>query len=752
MLKRTESALAERLAPEEVPLDGGEEPPAPVFLGGADRREEMERIARLILSLSADEGRRPDDFLLLMRETDPYRAVLAGVFRGFRIPYRGRFQAAAVSTPPGRSLLDCLAIARGGVTRETVDALLKNRMFAVDADLADRIVRSWSGTPEPEDGEALLREAAETNRGFATERIEPLLRFVRETREAKGGDAIRILRDSWLEWIEPSLHAEAFPSGDLPLVGAAVTRLAGLLDRAAAAFDREPELAAASPAVLFELLEEEVARARVSFVDGEGGVRIDDFRHGQNLRAPVVFVAGLDAGLCPRPYDPGSFWTESDRERLNATGQYRIPDRSLHADEERYLFHRACTRATERLYLTAPSFQPDGKACAGVARSGSRSGASSRRGVSRISARSSGSIPPARSPPRAISFRFSPPAPIRRSGIGEGSCSRPRSSRRRGSRRRPSPRSFRDPVRLGGVRAVRAWLRDRREFSVTELEDFQACPYRYFAKYVLSLREPDEEAEHAFPIVVEGEVLHRVLEEAEGSPDRSTRSSPRALEEARGPFAEHLGHRLAEEDLRASLRALIEEDLAFRSEHGWLPHAFEYTFGADAKKPVRVGGSVPIRGRIDRIDFALGGEIAVVDYKRSAARKSEVERGLSEGQSLALPLYILAASELLGRRPAGAFLLGVRQTRRSGFYDLSLAEKGIVPDKKNAGSAMALDPALFAETIEQASLQARRTSEGIGTGEFPVEPVDERVCTRLHCPYRDLCRIVHAAAGEEEPE
>lgn len=753
MIERTHSALMETLAPIEEEIPGGDDPPPPVFLGGADRREEIERIAREILRLAREEEKKPGDALLLFRDVAPYRSVVEDVFDHYRIPFRGRFQTGAASTPPGRSLLDCVRLAREGATRASVDSWLKNRMFDVDPDLADRAVAGWRATPEPRDEEALLVEVAAFDRGFATERVEPLVRFAREMREARGGEAIRALREAWLEWIDPSLRESAFPVRDRPLVGASVVRLVDLLDRLERSFGREARFREAPAAEILERAREEIARARVSYAAGNGaGVRVDDFRHGQNLRAPVVFVAGLEASLCPRPYDPGAFWNEGDRERLNASGQHRVPDRAFHADEERFLFRRACERGTELLYLTAPGFQPGGKACAeSLFRQEMRSEWAERAredlgGTERFA--SERAIVAARD---LFPFLASRADPAERDlkGIALAAALLARS----GNEPPDPPRSFLEPVSMSAVRPFRAWLRRRAEWSVTELEDFQACPFRYLAKHVFRLREPEESAEYALPVVSEGEAIHRALEAAVPNDCDVKEILPRCFEEARGAFPERIGHRLAEEELRENLIALLDEDAAFRREHGWMPDAFEFRFGRAEKRPVEIAGGLRIRGRIDRLDRSLGGRVLVVDYKRSGrGGRAELERGLREERNLALPLYVLAAAERTGMRPAGAFLLSVREGRRVGFYDLSLAGEGIVPDPKKARASAALEEEEFAERLRRAAAVAREAAESVRKGSFPVEPADEKVCDSLGCPYGDLCRVVLAAREEEGGE
>jgi ATP-dependent helicase/DNAse subunit B len=752
MLERTLAELEERFGLERVDLPGGDDLLVPDFLGGADRREEMERIAREIRFLVAEEGRRPGDFLVLFRDAAPYRSVLEDAFRAYRVPFRGRFQVAAAATPPGRSLLDCVRIGREGATRAAAEAFLKNRMFDVQEDRADAIAAAWKRTPEPAPGEDFLRRVGDADRGFATERIEPLVRLVAELGAARGGDRLRALRDTWLEWIDPSLAERAFPAGDLPLIGASVGRLVDLLDRLAGAADREPALRDVPREAAMALVEEEIRRAFVSYAAGNGsGVRVDDFRHGENLRAPVVFVAGLDAGLCPRAYDPGPLWNETDRDRLNRGGGRRVADRGLHTDEERFLFRRACSRATERLVLTAPAFRPDGKACAESPlrvelrrELGERvSPARDLGAVERFSGtRSIGSAAD------LLPFLASRADPAARDE--EGVALAAALLARAGVVAPPGPRSFEDPVWLGEAPAFRRWIVGREEFSITELEDFFACPYRYLAKHVFRLDEPGESPEFAFAPALEGAVLHRACEEAVQHEAEFRDLLARAFEEGRASFPERLGHRLAEEAMRENVAALLEADLEFRREYGWTPLAFELRFGGAERKPVRIEGGLRIRGRIDRVDSASGGAILVIDYKRSVPVIAEVERGIEEGTSLALPLYLAAAEELLARRPAGAFLLSARETRRVGFFDASLAEQGIVPESSRRKSLMSLPPEAFRERIRLAQTSAVRAAAGIREGDFPVNPASESVCRT--CPYGDLCRIVLAAREEETEE
>ncbi|MBN1824772.1 MAG: PD-(D/E)XK nuclease family protein [Candidatus Eisenbacteria bacterium] len=748
-LERSFALLSSEIGPfreERLSAKGPE--PRPLFLGGADREEVVERIAREIRIACAEEGRRPGDHLILFRDVEPYRVLVEEIFPRYGVPFHGRFQTAGAETRAGRSLLDWIRLAREGVRVSTVLPILKNRMTGADPDHADRLAARLREAPDAEEGgEALLLRARGADPGFASAHLEPLAAFAAETGSVRGSAAVEALLRWWEEGIEASVRADAVPERDGPLHAAAWNRYREFLDRTVRAFRRRPALDSMDAAEALEIVEAEARRIRVSYAVGPpGGARVDDFRHGQNLSAPVLFLAGLEAALCPRAYQSGSFWTETDRERLGESGQYRVPDREEHRIEERYLFRRAWTRATEMVYFCSPAFERTGDASPpspyllearesiGAERFEDR-GAVERFATSRSLAVEADLFP----------FLAARADPAEGDGPGVGLAAA--LFRERTPRIPSEPRRFDEPVRVGGVKPFRVWAARRKAHTVSALEDFGACPYRYLARHVYRLDEPEEPPFFGFPLTREGELIHAVLEEAlRAGGDPAALLGEKAMR-ALGGVPERVGHRLAAERLREGLALLLEEDLRFREEHGWEPVAYERSFGGE-DRPFLAGG-VPVRGRIDRVDRSPAGDLLVIDYKRSARRGPGLARDLEAGLSLALPLYLLAARELHGGRPVGAFLLGLGDPVRGGFYDTRFVAEGVVPEKR-AGSAVPMEgermDALLAGVRERTAEIARE----IESGEFPVEPADDRTCERLHCPYRDLCRIVLAALEDGE--
>lgn len=218
--------------------------------------------------------------------------------------------------------------------------------------------------------------------------------------------------------------------------------------------------------------------------------------------------------------------------------------------------------------------------------------------------------------------------------------------------------------------------------SATKLETFAACPYRYFAKYVLKLRERQD---FVFKPMDVGNFYHKALD----------RLLKKMIEQKRDFVT------IAEVRMTALLNTVIAEllegdtfvsNFAKRSKHNrfiidsaienlsdcvsgmremigageFRPKCSEVVFGtcgdidAEYKLELSDGRTLLLSGRIDRIDTAEidGRRLAVVfDYKRGA--KDFSWSGFFNGLNLQLPIYMLAAEKQGYQKAAGAFYLPI---------------------------------------------------------------------------------------------
>jgi len=224
-----------------------------------------------------------------------------------------------------------------------------------------------------------------------------------------------------------------------------------------------------------------------------------------------------------------------------------------------------------------------------------------------------------------------------------------------------------------------------RTLSPSRLETWATCGFRYYLAHVLGLDErTDPERIVEIGPLDRGSALHAVLERfvaealAAGVPDPGQAWSPaqraRALEiadevfadyEARGLTGRALLWRLNRALLAEQLLAFLDDDDAHRSGGGFRPDRTEWSFGtADSTVgPVRLarpdGSELLLTGRVDRIDVAGDGRVAVVDYKsgKTDERYRKVGTGdpVAGGTLLQLAVYAEAVLQHLGASEAEAW-------------------------------------------------------------------------------------------------
>jgi ATP-dependent helicase/nuclease subunit B len=255
------------------------------------------------------------------------------------------------------------------------------------------------------------------------------------------------------------------------------------------------------------------------------------------------------------------------------------------------------------------------------------------------------------------------------------------------------------------------------QLSATQLDALRACPYRFFARAVLRLDEPDE-LDTGLEKRDYGEWLHAVLFQFHhaGGEDET------ALQAA----AEHVTQEqmIDEADLlpwRASFETLAPAYVAWwqaRREAGW-----RWVTGEEDKH--RALAEVPglqLRGRIDRLDAAADGRQLLLDYKTGGVD------GLQDKLKLRLEDTQLAFyAALVGADAAPATF---------GASYLALDDRRApleLPHKAVGDTAAAL---LAGLALDWTRLQAGAAMPALGEGS---------VCET--CEMRGLCRRDHWGAA-----
>ncbi len=276
-----------------------------------------------------------------------------------------------------------------------------------------------------------------------------------------------------------------------------------------------------------------------------------------------------------------------------------------------------------------------------------------------------------------------------------------------------------------GVQRDRTW-------SVSAVETFLGCPFRFFAQYVLRLEEEPEDEVMLDPRK-QGEIVHGVFErffsEWQAAGHRSI--TPGNLPHAREVFRAQVDRELIElgeaeaalerTRLLGSPAAAGLGDAVFRMEAERSVPVVERLLEFKLEPPFSIqtdGGPrvVPLRGKLDRIDLLEDGTFRLIDYKLGWPP--------DRGTALQLPIYGLWAEQQLTRERGRSWVLG------EAVYLAFKGPRRVVP---LFSSPEDRDSVIAAATLRLASALDR-----IAAGHFPPSPDDVHRCET--CSFTAVCR------------
>ncbi len=310
---------------------------------------------------------------------------------------------------------------------------------------------------------------------------------------------------------------------------------------------------------------------------------------------------------------------------------------------------------------------------------------------------------------------------------------------------------------------------ESKEYSISQLETYAKCPYKYLAERILKL-EPLKEPTEDIEALEMGSLLHNILFifykriRAEGIVVSNTNDEQfQYVEKLIFDIAREI---IDEANFRSPLtfyekekilgingdrkNSILYKFLIYEKENkdGFIPQYFEFGFGniEDENKELTSGrnikiGNISVRGKIDRIDIDSHNKIfKVVDYKLSGHKPTTSE--LYEGLSLQLPLYLYAAKQMIKAQldeemePAGAEIYSLK------FSDEEFKKKNIsqLSQRKNLTNEKLIETN---KELIQVCLEAVEKYVGeIVEGKFNLSTLKDRenkVCR--YCSFRPVCRI-----------
>jgi RecB family exonuclease len=271
----------------------------------------------------------------------------------------------------------------------------------------------------------------------------------------------------------------------------------------------------------------------------------------------------------------------------------------------------------------------------------------------------------------------------------------------------------------------------RRTRSVTQVERYLDCPFRFFASHVLDLDEEPEAAEIALDPRQRGTTVHAVFQSFFAAWDRSGRGAitAAALPEARELFARIADETLA--SLPASVRRIERHRLVGSAA---APGFGERVFRLEAQRPATVverfleldlrgtfdfGGDparlVAIKGIADRVDLLGDGTFRLIDYKTGRAPDPD--------RAIQLAVYAICAEQTLAGHRGRRWRVG-----EAAYVALADRRPWVTvvrgPDDR--------------APLEEGRQRFLQALDGIAGGAFPPAPADRRLCAA--CGFAAVCR------------
>jgi RecB family exonuclease len=275
-----------------------------------------------------------------------------------------------------------------------------------------------------------------------------------------------------------------------------------------------------------------------------------------------------------------------------------------------------------------------------------------------------------------------------------------------------------------GTRAETAW-------SVSALETYTTCPFKFFAQHILKLEEEPDDEEVMDPRR-QGQFVHNVFETFFVEWQQSGRRAitPTNLDQARALFTEVVDRALADlpegeaglerTRLLGSSAAAGLGEAVFRMEaersvpviERLLEHELRGSFTMSTSAGMR---EVQLRGKADRVDLLDDGTFRLIDYKLGWPP--------DRNRALQLPIYSVCAEQRLAGRHGRRWSIG------EAMYLAFKGPKRVVP---------LFAPGSRDEVLEKAQQRLVDTIDAISRGDFPATPDDVYRCET--CSFAAVCR------------
>lgn len=691
------------------PKEFSSEPERLLIFTARDIHSEVERTAREILSL-VRSGRRFCDITVVVRNTTLYAPMIKSVFSSFHIPFTDTERLPAISSALSLYVTSAVDVITSGFSFEALFRYLKNGFSKIppeDVDVLENYMLATGlyGSPFANDERWQYRTELFSQR-MPSEEDTALLEKVNGIRFS----VLSVLAPL-SEALKGPLSAEQFcralydffASADLSSkieALAAQYETAGAMDDAAQLFSvynclistMDSLIACAGDAKLSakrwnDIFTEGLTASTLSILPSSADcVNFIGATKAKGTSAPIVFLLGLNDGLFPAVPVASGLLTDADRFALKDLNIELAPDSEHLNYEELSLLYGTLTIATERLDFSYPLHGPSGDSllASSVITTVRKCFPRIREENDFVAQDSDDATLPLYPSAKEL---VSAPIPTLTHLLEALNIMTQTGGERVDSSwlsvygyflekhypLPPIPNSFALMTRTVPLspEITNKLFPDYFKTSVSHLETYAACPFRYYMQYVLKAR-PRKRAE--FSPADTGSILHfyvdsmsRYIREngknwhtvTEQDMHLVTRETTKTILEGSSYYLKSTQRALY---LLKRLETLSFKMLCLIKTHftcgRFEPLGSEIVFGAGGDFPEIVlpvgGGHVKLIGKIDRADVLhtdRGDFVRVVDYK--SGKKTFSLSRLYHGFDMQLSVYLLALSTNVQAYPAG---------------------------------------------------------------------------------------------------
>ncbi|MFD0672079.1 helicase-exonuclease AddAB subunit AddB [Cohnella sp. GCM10027633] len=679
----------------------------------ANRRAEVEAVARDMVKRVREQGGRWREFAVFVRRIGDYADLAASVFGEYGIPYYLDGKLTVSHHPFVEFVRSALECASGGWKSEAVFRCAKTDMLGASSeritrDEIDRLenyalatgIDGWRwhddrvwyplrrGDLEEEGREEDADEAMRRLFAVRDALLRPLVALEKRMKAAK---TVRDLCESLYAFLEETDAADtlerwAQADADNGQPGRMMVHrplwdgVLQLLDQLVELMGEQPKDVLLFAGMVDSGLEELKLGAVPPSLDG---VLIGSPERTRSDRVQIVYLLGASDGVMPMRIPENGLLDEEERDRLAADGFAMAPGARRRLLDERFLAYLTLTTASKHLWISYPAADEEGAALLPSSWIKTLQKWFPGIPVEQVAAEPHPSYPEheqlayAVQPGRALTHLI---ARLRGWRQGERMADgwwtvyewlRSREGwRERLATLIASLRYTNEEMPLR-PETSRLLYGERLLASVSRMERFVACPFQHFAAHGLKLKErqlyrvdsPDigqlfhaalrQTTEKLFADVVAGDDSARWQAEAAAAVERLL---PRVQSQILLSSGRH-------QVMARKLRDIVSQASAMIGRHAGLsafkPVGLELSFGPNGLLPpltLELGGGrmMDIAGRIDRVDAAESAEgllLRIMDYKSSSVKLKldEVAHGLSLQMLTYLDVVVSHAPHWLGK-------------------------------------------------------------------------------------------------------